>query len=442
MNTNLLCYIAFYFLIAYTCTTIYMLAKVWINFSTLTNQLKSQPIISDTINVREYYRRYISISIVKLCVAVTLSDYFYRLYNGMPMGSLDTYLLSNIGAMFICVFLQNGIHNFYSRISIAQEIVDDIDIFSLYLRPFSIDKNKSVRKIEQQMCKHISEFIKIYAIGNPCMVMPMSNAEALYTTDDDWKHIVLQMMQKAKFIVLHVGDSEGCSWEMDRNFECEFYFKTIFLVNSNLHFDSLKSRLSQYAPISSGMTNFHTTTAIYYDEIKQIWSVAPFDGRKQIQQVLDSFIRSNSKCCELLNKHIENKKKLLFKIFNSDNFPKEIKLGSLGAFANIFAYAYVNKWNWKIVAIPWILPIIARLASPFYYDGIWISTICFLLFAQFFITMPLTIILAPRISWLSRIWPSVNEFKRSNKDFNNLMKDIYKIHFFTAAIILIIYLIF
>ena len=140
MNTNLLCYIAFYFLIAYTCTTIYMLVKAWINFSTLTKQLKSQPIISATIMSREYYRRSISISIVKLCVAVTLIDYFYRLYNDMPMGSLNTYLLSNFGAMFVCVFLQNGIHNFYSRISNAKEIVDDIEIFSLYLRPFAVNK--------------------------------------------------------------------------------------------------------------------------------------------------------------------------------------------------------------------------------------------------------------------------------------------------------------
>ena len=90
--------------------------------------------------------------------------------------------------------------------------IPNIDQYILYLRPFETDNTSF-----EGFIKYISDkSYKAIAIANPHMVVQNVESDKIYATDEEWKDAVHQCMQKSKFNILHIGNTDGCLWELQR----------------------------------------------------------------------------------------------------------------------------------------------------------------------------------------------------------------------------------
>jgi hypothetical protein len=100
----------------------------------------------------------------------------------------------------------------------------------VYLRPFDVDRVsfraarygglalgfpfKQRKTYEQRVAEalyHVGPFV---AIGDPTEELPTLGAHRLYADDAEWQPIIKDWTKRAGTIFLHVGDSDGFSWEV------------------------------------------------------------------------------------------------------------------------------------------------------------------------------------------------------------------------------------
>lgn len=108
----------------------------------------------------------------------------------------------------------------------------------VYLRPFESDRMQVVpsfrsrqrvrvfantvgiggarKTYEQRLGAILSAVAPFVTIGDPTETLPRLGAQRLYATDAEWRHTVDDLLERGDTIILHVGDSPGLSWEVDR----------------------------------------------------------------------------------------------------------------------------------------------------------------------------------------------------------------------------------
>ena len=113
------------------------------------------------------------------------------------------------------------------------EVVDQLENFSLYLRPFTSDSKGSIGwlngTLEKTLCGEFNKYIaKCYCIGDPNSAIPTTlSASCIYASDIEWQNAVRSLSEKSKVILIRVMKTEGCIWEL-RNCTEKHLDKTIF----------------------------------------------------------------------------------------------------------------------------------------------------------------------------------------------------------------------
>lgn len=302
----------------------------------------------------------------------------------------------------------------------TSEIVDQLDNFCLYLRPFNFYANnkgwatrgnmlipESIEKLfSEELNKRIAP---TYCVGDPNSSMPTTLATSgVYATDEEWKSVVDKMANKSKLILLRVMDTEGCKWELSHCIN-KHLDKTIFLVAAEEHMKLLKDFLGTLS-INIPMVKFLNDgcIALYVDGNTREWSVVILNSVKDIKSIINKYIQSNV----LLRDDIKNKHRVSsiltspFKIKSDISFPHLLSI-----LLQPYWYIFYNKWPilWKTIAIiNWIF-LTFLFAFAYSEANIIMALIALILLIPWFW-------LAPKISAVFNSWGSMQLCRKANKE--------------------------
>ncbi|WP_331769180.1 hypothetical protein OG948_35875 (plasmid) [Embleya sp. NBC_00888] len=95
----------------------------------------------------------------------------------------------------------------------------------LYLRSFADDPISArvddgvalnIHSRDEQLAGALGAFGPVIAVGRPGEPLPLLGAARFYLPLDDWKPVILRLMELSRLIVLRVGLGEGLWWEVDQ----------------------------------------------------------------------------------------------------------------------------------------------------------------------------------------------------------------------------------
>jgi hypothetical protein len=119
------------------------------------------------------------------------------------------------------------------RVRVAESAVaDDQRAPVVFLRPFTLDKLRTVRRLssrvrispweefeprfEQRLARVLRGVGPFIAVGDPAERLPQLGAARFYVGDDEWQAQVDALIARASIVVLHAGTGEGITWEVNR----------------------------------------------------------------------------------------------------------------------------------------------------------------------------------------------------------------------------------
>lgn len=90
----------------------------------------------------------------------------------------------------------------------------------LYLRSFRTDQTgvRSLTTEEEQLAFVLQPFGLLLAVGRPGEPFPVPGGVRIYTTEAEWRTLVMSRMQSAKLTVIRAGASQGLLWELHQAF--------------------------------------------------------------------------------------------------------------------------------------------------------------------------------------------------------------------------------
>ena len=348
-----------------------------------------------------------------------------------------------------CIFESNylwvlvGITFGYSRVIFEPYSnttgVKDLKEICLYLRPFNVDiqnawvnRNGFVKgylglpeSIEKYLCQEMNEKIaQTFAIGNPNSSLPSTfSTTNIYANDKEWKETVATLAQRAQVIVVRIGDTEGCLWEIAHCSENSLLNKTIILIDDIGKLDLIKKELEQYHPLDkSTFKNVKTNFALFIDEQSEHWIAIPLFSKADINILISAYLDSHKTLLAKIKRRQEE----------NGVFKNAVQLGATPAkwwqivslAMNPVAYCLFNKWpkRWLITLLIYsiasfllCIATIIGITENVYDEEIGAGIFAVLFMFIYFIFMIPWFWLGPRVSWRCRNWGSKLLFAKSNK---------------------------
>lgn len=323
----------------------------------------------------------------------------------------------------------------YFKASIAK----DLTHFCLYLRPFYIDtqsvlKNKKgfVRgmfgfpeTMEKHLCKRLNEQIaQTFAIGNPNSNLPTTfSTTNLYANNEEWKETIASLAKNAKVIIVRIGETEGCLWEVAHCIKNSLLNKTIFLVDEAGKLDIIKEEIEKVLPLDPLLSNSNNSRyALFLDGNCKKWIKTPMYSKADTKLVLNRFINSHGNLSQRLKN--QQKENGVFKSSHSMGSTPSKFWQILSLTTNPIAYCLFNRWpkRWWITLIIYSLTVIT-LALNLGFSCIEEemdedSEMAFLAFVIAFVWSFLMLPwlwIAPRVSWRCGNWGSRHVFSKANR---------------------------
>ncbi len=294
--------------------------------------------------LRKKYRYFISFGYILLVVCVC-----FVLFNwGIIEGFIDLYYI------YPCMMLFN-----YSKIIFepyyTTEIIDDLDSFCLYLRPFEsihINKGLNIRTkmflpepIEKVLCRRLNKKIaQTYCIGDPNSAIPTTlSTSCIYASDNEWKSAVETLSSKSKLIVLRVVETDGCLWELSHCINLHIN-KTIFLLSELKLLDLLRDRLvGNNLRLPDINTNYKGCVALFIDSNTGLWKVVKLRSTDDIKMLVNEYIESHDQ----LKSEVKTKSRIL-SVFKS-SYEEKITYGKrfhlISFLFQPLMYIRFNGWN-------------------------------------------------------------------------------------------------
>lgn len=318
-------------------------------------------------------------------------------------------------------------------------VVNDLTQLCLYLRPFSVDDQnvwanrrgfvkgfmRIPESIEKYLCQEMNEKIaQTFAIGNPNSCLPATfSTTNLYANDKEWKGAVATLAKKAQVIVVRIGDTEGCLWEITHCTENSLLNKTIFLIDDTEKLDLIKKKIEKKCTIDNAIfNNINTNFALFLDEQDEHWKAIPLNSKDDIKKLINLYLDSHKTLSNNLNSQKEENSVFKNTTQSSATPAKWWQIVSLAI--NPIAYCLFNKWpkRWWITLLAYSVIVIFisfiisfEIAEEVYdediQEGIFIVAF---MFVWCFLMIP-WLWLGPRVSWRCRNWGSRLLFANSNK---------------------------
>lgn len=118
--------------------------------------------------------------------------------------------------------------------------------FILYLRGFSSDsyedgisleKNSDIFS-ESKIIKVLNLYYPVYAVGMPKELYAPYGAKRIYLEDGSWESDVMNLIKRAKMVLVYLNDTESCIKEIHH---CSYYSdKTLYIVDNIYKFQAVK----------------------------------------------------------------------------------------------------------------------------------------------------------------------------------------------------------
>jgi hypothetical protein len=353
-------------------------------------------ITADLLPLRKRYRTVSASGFILLIVSLmTLMEALGILEeNGIEWMLLPALFMSNYKIFF---------EPYYTT-----DVVDKIDDFCLYLRPFisdaKLDLNWKTETLEKVLCGKFEKYIaRCYCIGDPNSAMPTTlRTSGIYASDADWKDSVNSLADKSKVILLRVMETEGCLWEIGQCISRHLE-KTIFLVDDSRYFDLLKEFIAarNIDVPEVAIINENSIMALYYCNGK--WRISVIKKKRDVESMINDYLKQH----EELETEIKNKKRLAT-ILKAPFKPMEIP----------------NKWvhyisfslspAWYIVFNAW--PILWIVIVVVYYLGLMVPMSVFAaVYEEYYLMFGIVILSLLPFAWLA---PRISmAFNRSGSKF-------------------------
>lgn len=301
-------------------------------------------------------------------------------------------------------------------------ITSDIKDLCLYLRPFKVDHQNILNnpngyisgnleiptKIEKVLCSELNKRVaQTFAIGNPQSNIPtIRETSNIYANDSEWKNTIISLCQKASIILIRVGLSDGCLWEINHCMNNYLLKKTIFLIEDRQTLRMINDRISPNIDLDENSLPNKSAMLLYLDETKDRWNIRSIMSAKDIRNALKEYIDVHP--CS--NPHDINAEEA--------KFPQTNKIPALlwqilSFTTNAVSYCLFNKWpkKWLLIfAIYYLSAFVVCFTLRFFYN-INIYT-CMLVVSTL---LSPWLYLGPKISWKCRNWGSEKLFSKSNR---------------------------
>lgn len=129
--------------------------------------------------------------------------------------------------------------------------------FMLFLRPFDLDARRarwddlSFDSMEDDIVIRMARAGTVVAVGRPDERTPPPGAHRIYVPAPDWQPKVSALMQRARLVVLAVGDSDGVRWELRQAFSSLSPEKLVLFVPDQLQKKPPKDRWRSIVTIAA-----------------------------------------------------------------------------------------------------------------------------------------------------------------------------------------------
>lgn len=339
------------------------------------------------------------------------------------MTLLSFYMCFSLSWFWFLTFSLIGsycIHYWLSNIFgdiIEYSSLPEINNFGLYLRSFSSDNDKEKHNLEKWIAKRFSSVCRLFSIGNPHNIFNIQGATVIYATDNDWKNVISDLMDKSTYIILRLHDSEGTQWELDTCFELGHEHKTIFILDTEEKLESLSIRLqnkfNQKLTIPNNVL-YPLALSLSNTESCKI-DIIPLKQSSDVDNLFQYCVTHNKTVSKEELQYIDNRSNIIMRLFHKKNFPNEIGWFDWGLIINPYMYILYNRWPLWIIVSPIIIEGLALFINKhFLYSAPWIPFATMLLWIYCIAFFIIILIFPKRISWLSRNWPSTEWFEYEN----------------------------
>lgn len=406
------------------CTLVFFFWKQW-------SEIKKTDNISEYhIALRAYYKtKMMTRAIMLIAVLFLVAGAIFAGFSLLNLG------LSLIASYFAIKGFSNIFGDFLDC-----DNIDKIQLCNLYLRSFNIDTTSSGIQIEKSISKHFSEYAQVFSIGNPASILPSLGTISIFSTDDKWKETVTTLMERAKMVIIRIGQTEGTLWELKQCITLGYQHKSIFIIDGKHQLALLTQNINEISLfISKPLSD--EIAAVFFNHLSQKWEYLALDNTSAVKDLYNRVIESWGYEEEI--KEIRNKRLFCWKyLFNKNNFPKKLKPFSLGYILNSVVYYFYNNWHQAVIIYYTIAFVAAQfILRPYIYDSIFISLPTFFIWLSLLLLTIGTFVFAPQISWLSKRWPSYEYFKEDNLQLNRILLVFWRIVvFYNICIYLITYL--
>jgi hypothetical protein len=72
---------------------------------------------------------------------------------------------------------------------------------------------------EERLVKHLSALGPVVTLGRPGEILPLTGASRVYVDDAHWQELVVDLLRRARLVMLQAGDSPGLQWEVNTSLQ-------------------------------------------------------------------------------------------------------------------------------------------------------------------------------------------------------------------------------
>lgn len=325
-------------------------------------------------------------------------------------------MLFSMHMTFSAVFADTFINRITSEIYHYKD-VKDIDHFCLYLRSFHDDNSYD----ESLLCKTFSKILPVYAIGDPRKVLQPNGANRIYVTNDLWQEAVSTLSEKAWFLLLRIGMTDGTKWEILNVFQTDIVNKVIFIVYSKADYQYLANivleKMNAVIPELDIVDGKPTAFFIAQEESGSYTVVHnQINKNKYVEVLLKAYLNYHPELEEKIQLRLADRKQIWKKIWVNNNLPRSVRHSlNWSCLSPIVNMLHWPAWTWLLFFMVWGLRFALNSYIPIY---------LFLVFTLFF---------GNRIAWYSGNWNNVRLFLRHQRYEASIIWYIYILGFLSCV---------
>lgn len=325
----------------------------------------------------------------------------------------------------IAVFFADNILNRIASEIYIYDDIKDLDNFCLYLRSFSIDRNKE----EKLICKMTRNLYPVYAIGDPNKVLQPNGAERIYVTDEVWQDAVKDLSQRSNLILLRIGQTDGTMWEIANIINSNLIKKVIFIAYNQGDYDYFADKVKDRIGIIMPSIEFSTKNpnAFYFIEDNESMVVKQFRiaKGKDVEFMLNEYLKTSPELDKKYSSDLDLRGHNLKYMFDNSKIPEAVRKSlNWGIISPIVNMRHWSITVWCIFVLFWILSGVTRSYIPAY-------TFAFIM-----------LLLGNRIEWAAGGWSGVSLFLRHQRREAKFLWLSFALGVLYSLVYLVLYLIF